>query len=180
MLIHDDYLKGVESTSRNTAEHQAMGFYVGDQKSLITDEIIGSVWTSVQKNQSGISNGKKEEEINDGEGTFSLSDRIFQQSTHSFNMRFKVETELARESGAFGNLRLGLIKKRQLLGRRYKEALTMVKTPEGHYRSDYFNLESRGFHYRDCGTYREMLQALGKTKVDMANPDEVSSKVKPL
>jgi replicative DNA helicase len=180
LLIHDDYLKGVESTHKNSAEHQAIGYYVGDQKTLITDEIIASLWTSVQKNQSGISNGKKEEEVNDGEGTFALSDRIFTQSTHSFAMRFKLEVELARELNAFGNIKLGCIKKRQLLGKRYMELLTPVKNDKGGLTAEYFNLESRGFHYRDMGTYREMLAALGKTKVDLATPDPDASAAKGL
>jgi Fe-S cluster biosynthesis and repair protein YggX len=180
LLIHDDYMKGIEAMGRNTAEHQAMGYYVGELKSLITDEISAAVWSSVQKNQSGISSGKKLEDINDDEGTFSLSDRILQQSTHSFTMRFKVEEELAREMGAFGNIKFKPIKKRQLLGKRYMEMITPVKTDKGGFTADYFNLDTKGFHYRDMGTYREMLAALGKTKVDLATPDHDTSAAKGL
>lgn len=166
LLIHDDYLKGVESMNQRTAEHQAMGFYVGDQKTLITEEIDASIWTSVQKNQSGISNGKKPDEINDGEGTFSLSDRIFQQTTHSFSMRFKTDVELAKEMARFGNIRLNIIKKRQLLGKRYRELLKPVKMGSS-FVPNYVNLNTEGFWYEDRGLLSEMVETLGLAAVDM-------------
>lgn len=169
LLIHDDYLKGMEAMNQRTQEHQALGFYVGDQKSLITEEIDASVWTSVQKNQFGISSGKKVEEINDAEGTFSLSDRIFQQSTHSFSMRFKVEEELARELDQFGNIRMNLIKKRQLLGPRYMDMLIPVKTDKGRFVSDYYNIFTHNFSYEDRGTFRDMMTLMGKGKVDISD-----------
>lgn len=167
LLIHDDYLKGVEALGRNTAEHQSIGFYVGDQKTLITDEIIGSLWTSVQANRMGVTNGKKEAEINDSEETFSLSDRILQQSTHSFSLRPKVTEELAREMNLFGNLVLKPVKKRQLLGERYQEMITPVKLPNGKFTQDVFNLETKGFWYQDKGTLRDMLATLGQSAVNM-------------
>lgn len=164
LLIHDDYLKGQEAMGKNTAEHQAMGFYVGDQKTLITDEIMASVWTSVQQNRSGETGGKKEGEINDSSDTFSLSDRILQQSTHSFVMRPKTEAELAREMNLFGNLVFKPAKKRQLLGERFQEMIAPVKVGTRFVQNAY-NLQSKGFWYQDCGTLREMVERLGQAAV---------------
>ncbi len=181
LLIHDDYLKSVELPGKYSQEHQAMGFYVGDQKTLITDEIIASLWTSVQNNRMGVTNGKKESEINESDEIFSLSDRILQQSTHSFAMRPKVTEELAREKSLFGNLVLKPLKKRQLLGDRYQEMIVPVKMPSGKFVSNLFNLETRGFWYQDCGTLKEMLATLGQEAVDMTQEAvDGKTKVQPL
>ncbi len=179
LLIHDDYLKGVEATGKYAQEHQTMGFYVGDQKTLITDEIIASLWTSVQANRMGVTNGKKESEINESDEIFSLSDRILQQSTHSFAMRPKMTEELAREASLFGNLVLKPLKKRQLLGDRYQEMISPVKMPSGKFVSNLFNLETKGFWYEDRGTLKEMLANLGQSAVNMSNTDN-TAKVQPL
>jgi len=170
LLVHDDYLKGVEALGRNTQEYQAIGHYVGDQKTLITDEIIASVWTSVQNNRMGVTTGKKETEINDSEEAFSLSDRILQQSTHSFSMRPKVTEELMREMHLFGNLRLTPLKKRQLLGERYQDMIIPVKLPKGQFVQNYVNLDTKGFWYSDKGTLKEMMERIGQAAVDVSKP----------
>ena len=180
LLVNDDYLKSVASDNRREQEYQTMGFYVGDQKTLITDEITASVWTGLQKNRTGITTGKKEEDIDDSEGSFSLSDRILQQSTHSFGLRFKVEEEMAREMNLFGNLKLTLLKKRQLLGKRYKEMLIPIKTDKGKFIADGFNLNVENFSYTDRGTFREMYMTLGKGKVDLGEGENQEAAAKPL
>jgi len=167
LLIHDDYLKGMDSFNRNQQEYQAIGNYVNDQKSLITNEIDASIWTSVQQNRSGIITGKKEADLDDSEGTFSISDRILQQSTHSFSLRYKVAEELARENSMFGNLVLKPLKKRQLLGEKYKDMLLPVKLPNGRFVANAVNLDTVDFWYSDKGTLKEMLAVLGQGAVDM-------------
>lgn len=176
LLINDDYLKAVESFNRSTQEHQAMGNYVNDQKSLITEEIVASVWAGLQLNQSGIVTGKKEADLNDSEGAFSLSDRILQQSTHSFLQRYKVTEQLARERNQFGDLCFIPLKKRQLLGERYQEMITHVKLPKGRHVQNYVNLDCKGFHYRDLGTLKEMLATLGEGVPDMTDTTKPATK----
>jgi len=169
LLIHHDYLKGKEAGSGRQQEHQVMGSFVGDEKTLITEEILASIWTSVQNNRSGTFGGnKKAEEINDDTDVFGLSDRIIQQSTHGFTMRFKTPAQLAYEKNLFGSLQLSPLKKRQLLGERYKEMLTPVKMPSGQFKANYYNLDTEGFSYRDCGSLRDMMQVLGDGSVDMS------------
>ncbi len=178
LLINDDYLKAVESFNRETKEHQALGNYVNDQKSLITEEIPASIWTGLQLNQSGIVTGKKEADLNDSEGAFSLSDRILQQSTHSFLLRYKVTEQLAREKNLFGNLCLIPLKKRQLLGEKFQDMLLPIKMPNGRFVQNAVNLETKGFWYKDCGTTADMLRILGQSVVDMS--DDNGPKTKPL
>lgn len=169
LLIHHDYLKGMESTNKVTSEWQAIGNYVNDFKSLITNDIQASGWDSVQLNKSGIVNGKKEGEIDDSEGAFSLSDRIIHQTTTAFGLRWKTSEELARELGAFGGLRLTPLKHRQLLGDRYEEMLRPVKLPSGRFVKSFFNIDTRGFWYSDKGTLGDMLKVLGQTAVPMGS-----------
>lgn len=168
LLIHNDYLKGVESMNQKTQEYQAIGNYVNDFKSLITNEIEAAGWDSVQLNRSGIVTGKKEGDVDDSEGAFSLSDRIIQQSTHSFGLRYKVPEELAREHQQFGGLRLTPLKKRQLLGDRYEEMLKPVKLDNGRFTQNYINLDTKGFWYKDYGSLVDMQRALGKAPISMS------------
>jgi hypothetical protein len=168
-LIHNDYLKGVESMNGVTSEWQAIGNYVNDFKSLITNEVNAAGWDSVQLNRSGIVTGKKEVEIDDSEGTFSLSDRIIQQATHAFGLRWKSAEELAREMQLFGGLRLTPLKKRQLLGERFEEMLKPVRLDNGRYVGNYINLDTKGFWYSDKGSLVDMLKVLGKTQVPMGS-----------
>lgn len=170
LLVHWDYIKGSESTNKNNAEYQAIGFMVNDLKTLITDEITGSIWTSVQNNRTGIYTGKSANEIRDSEESFSLSDRILQQSTNSFLMRYKVPEELLFENNAFGNVVLKPVKERELLGRKYEEMLKPVKIKNGKsfkMVKNYFNLLSHNFYYSDMGSLRDMVEKLGTAKIDL-------------
>lgn len=167
-LFHHDYIKGKMSENARAQEHQVIGSFVRDQKSLITEEITASIWASVQNNRSGtFGANKKAEDINDDTDVLGLSDRILQQASHGFTMRFKTPEQLAHEHNLFGNLQLSLLKKRQLLGERYDELLKPVKLPNGRFVSNYFNLETKGFSYRDCGSLKHMLKELGDGSVDM-------------
>lgn len=170
LLINLDYIKGTESFNANSkvAEHQAIGNFIGDLKSLISNEITASVFTSVQLNRTGIVTGKKMDDIIDSDASYSLSDRIIQQATHGFIMRYKIAAELAQEnSGGFGNLKLLCVKKRRVVGRRGEEILRPVKLPSGGFTDNYFNLNVHGFHFEDKGLMSEMLETLGRTQVNM-------------
>lgn len=177
LAIHFDYLKGMEAFNSKAQEHQVIGNFVNDQKTLITEDIKASIWTSVQNNRSGtFGANKKAEEINDDTDVFSLSDRIIQQSTHAFTMRFKTSDQLAKEKNLFGNIQLTPLKKRQLLGERYEEMLIPVKMPNGRFTSNYFNLDAKGFAYRDCGSLKDMMGVLGDGSVDMTNSSASSER----
>lgn len=161
LLIAWDYIKSVQSTSKNTQEYQEIGYLINDMKGLITNELKASIWTSVQMNRSGITNGKEAKDIQDSEGSFSLSDRIIQMSTNAFAMRFKVPEELAEEGSLFGNMRLVPLKERELLGKNYQQVLSPVKMLNGSLSKNYFNLETKNFSFKDKGDLRSMVAALG-------------------
>jgi replicative DNA helicase len=174
LLINLDYIKGMESMSRNSSEFQAIGSYVMDLKTLITQDIKASIWTSVQNNRDGIARDEPGKVIEEHDGQLGLSDRIIQQCTHGFIMRFKTVKELAAEKGAFGNIKLAVIKKRRVSGVRAQEILRPVKTATG-FRNNYFNLDTQGFAYKDMGTFGDMIKRLGHVNVDLSTQrdDEV-------
>ena len=165
--ILDDYLKGIEALGKNSAEYQAVGYYVNEVKSLITNEIPAWYWTSVQNNRSGVYQGKKVADITDSEDQMGLSDRIIQQSDWGFILRFKVVEEIAAEQSLFGNMKLTPVKTRELLGKHFDKGLKPVRLPTGKFSPNYFNLESQSFHFTERGDLNHMLSILGKGPVDM-------------
>lgn len=170
LLINFDYIKSMGGASeKNFSEHKVIGDFVNDFKSLITDEIHASVWAGVQNNRSGIIQPGSKEEHGEHDGQMGLSDRIIQQSTHGFIMRYKTPEELGKERNMFGNVKLVCVKKRKLTGSRYMDLLYPVKTPDGRFTQNYFNLESKGFGYTDKGSLKDMLDITGHTMVDLSS-----------
>lgn len=174
LLINLDYLKGSsQMRSGRDQEHQVVGDYIDELKGLINEEITASIWTSVQQNRGGITSGKKVEDISDSEGNFAVSDRIIQQATDGFSMRFKIPEELGKEKNLFGNIRLEQHKGRDLIGKQFMHALMPVKVGNKLVKN-YYNLDSHGFHFTDKGDLRSMVASLGYTAVDLSQkrPDE--------
>jgi len=178
LLIHWDYIKGLEAVAgKNSQEYQSIGYMVGDLKSLITTEITASVWTSVQNNKQGIYNGLDSSQVVDNENSLSLSDRILQQSTNAFTMRYKLPDEIAKEGNLFGNVMLKSLKERKLLGENFQEMLDYVKVIEKDrdnkqsikYKKNYFNLESKSFCYFDRGSLKDMMTSLARIPVAITN-----------
>lgn len=168
LAIVDDYLKGMESLNKETKEYQSIGYYTSDVKNLVTDEINGGYMTFTQSNRYGIVKGKKAEEIQDNDNQISISDRIKDNCTTNWILRFKVMDELSREKNAFGNVVLKNLKVREGLGRDFESFIRPIKVGNT-YVDDYFNLDFHGFHYRDMGLHSEMLAALGHTAIDLSS-----------
>lgn len=168
LIIGDDYIKGVEAMSSKTAEWQAAGYYIGEVKSLITDEIQAGYWTSLQGNRSSIVQGKKLSEIVDsGESGASISDRIIQQATTAFLLRHKIPEEIAAEKELFGNVVLKKAKLREGYGRDYDKIARPIRLSNGQYVENYWHLHSSSFFYQDRGLHSEALEILGKSPVDL-------------
>ncbi len=180
LCILDDYLKGIEAMGRNTAEHQAVGYYVNDVKNLITNEIPASFWTSVQNNRSGTHQGKKASDITDSEDQMGVSDRIIQQSDWGFILRFKVPEEIATEKNLFGNMRLTPVKTREAMGKDFAKALRPVKMPNGRFATNYFNMSSEGFYFTDMGDLHKALEVLGNGVIDLGADDPAKPLAKSL
>ncbi len=171
-IIDYDYLKGTNVFQKNMAEYQLIGNFVNDLKSLITNEIEAGAWVNVQKNRSGIYTGRGSEEMMDSDASVSLSDRIMQQATHGFTLRFKLPDELAQEENKYGNIRLGISKHRKL-GEKYNDMIFPIKSADGKFRSNYVNLLSKGFYFSDMKSYKEMIEELGQAAVPLdENPED--------
>ncbi len=169
LLIHDDYIKGMESLGQHTQEYQSVGYYVNDIKSLITNDIQASLWSSTQSNRSAITKGKKASELNsvDNEGGISLSDRIIHMATTAFMMRKKEPSEIAEEKNLFGNIKMSLVKQREFLGKDYDKFMSLIKT-QGGLRENCYYLQSHNFAFEDKGDLRNAMEVLGNT-VDAVN-----------
>jgi hypothetical protein len=174
LIINYDYFKGMASLGRNgAAEHQIIGDFINELKTLITEEIDACIWGGVQNNRSGITTDNPKEkggpQNTENDGQMGLSDRIIQQATHGFILRYKTPEEIGSEKNRFGNMKLVPVKKRKMTGIRFEELLYPVKLPSGRYVNNYFNLESKGFSYRDCGSLKDMMDTLGHTAIDLSN-----------
>jgi replicative DNA helicase len=167
LIIVDDYLKAIESMGKETKEYQAVGYYTSDMKSLVTTEIDAGFMTFTQSNRFGISKGKKITDIVDNDSVISVSDRIKDNCTANFLMRYKVTEELAREKNSFGNVVLKNLKIRQARGRDYASFAQPIKMSDGSFAEDYFNLDYHGFHYRDMGLFSEIQKKLGYVAIDL-------------
>lgn len=170
LAINLDYIKGMETAGYGSKvqEHQQIGHYINKLKGLVTEQINGCIWTSVQNNRTGIYTGKKADDIVDSEDSFSLSDRIIQQSSHGFVMRFKIPEELAMEKNKFGNIKFTPVKTRELLGKQFEKSLMPVKLASGKYVKNYYNLNSKSFYFEDKGDLRTMMATLGHTAINLA------------
>lgn len=172
LIINYDYFKGMASLGRNNvAEYQLIGDFINELKTLITEEIDACVWGGVQNNKTGITLDNPKEkgpQNSENDGQMGLSDRIIQQATHGFIMRYKTPEEIGHEKNRFGNVKLVPVKKRKMTGPRYEELLYPVKLPSGRHVNNYFNLESRGFGYTCKGSLKDMMDTLGHTAIDLA------------
>lgn len=168
LLISDDYIKGVETLGKNNAEYQSVGYYLADVKTLITEDIKASYWTSVQANRSGIHQGKKMDEISDNEGVISLSDRIGHNASTVLLLRHKVPDELAIEKNLLGNVVLKPLKVRESTAKQYDKILKPVKMPNGKFSQNYYNLNMNSFYYEDKGLMSEGLDMMGQGVISLA------------
>jgi len=168
LIVVDDYLKAIESMNKEAKEHQSVGYYTSDMKGLVTTEIDAGFMTFTQTNRFGTTKGKKLADIQDNDSVISLSDRIKDNCTANFLMRYKVTEELARERNSFGNVLLKNLKMRQARGKEYAAFVQPIKMASGGFAEDYFNLDYHGFHYRDMGLFSEVCSRLGHTAIDLS------------
>lgn len=165
-LVHYDYMKPFEN-NRNSPEWQMMGHFTQDVKTFITDEIPMPFWTSLQLNKFGITGNKNMGEIDDTENSFGVSDRIIQQTSHAFLLRFKTSFELDDDTLQFGNLKFINVKARHL-GKKYQDHLHPVKLPNGKLAKNFVNLKVNNFTYEDMGDLRTMVETTGKVPIDIS------------
>lgn len=172
-IVNYDYLKPFDTSDYNTPEWKVMGHFIQDVKSFITGELPVPFWASLQLNRSGITTNKGAAQVDDSENSFSISDRILQQSSFSFILRNKLNEELKDEGGLnYGNLKMICVKHRSL-GKDIDGALKPVEVSKGSFRKNYVNLLSRSFYFEDKGDLRKMTREL-KEKHDVQGEDKDS------
>jgi replicative DNA helicase len=157
-IIHYDYLKPFNFDPR-TPEYKEMGHFIASIKTLITNDIPACVWASLQLNRSGIVNGRISSEIDDSENAFSISDRIVQQTTHSWLLRPKLVDEIQNQGNMFGNMIFKNVKARHL-GEEYSRHINPVKMPDGSFQRNYINLQADTFYFEEKGDLVDMAENL--------------------
>lgn len=171
-LIHYDYLKPFNTSDYATPEWKVMGHFIQDIKSFINGEIQLPFWASLQLNRSGITTNKMAVQVDDSENSFSISDKILQQSTHSFILRHKLNEEMTEEGGLkFGNIKMICVKSRHL-GHDTAGALKPVEVKKGVFKKNYINILSSSFHFEDKGDLRLMTEQL-KLKHDITEDGNI-------
>lgn len=160
-LTHYDYLKPFDLSNQNTPEWKQMGHFLQDIKSFYKNELSNSFWTSLQLNRFGITGNKTIGQLDDTENTFGVSDRITQQSTHSFLLRYKILEEIGLEGNQLGNAKITCVKHRHL-GENVHDAITPVKLPTGIFQKNFVNLHIHNFHIEEKGDLASTVHRLGQ------------------
>jgi replicative DNA helicase len=173
MIVNYDYLKPFDVSNHGSSEWAEMGHFIQKIKSLITREIPCPFWTSLQLNRSGITTNKKNDQIDDSENSFSISDRIVQQASHAFILRHKTLEELAAENNQFGNSKLICVKARHL-GEDYEAEIHPVRMPDGKYHKNFIHLNIRSFHVTELGDLSQTANRTGQLQIDNPPDDSVT------
>lgn len=161
LIIHYDYLKPFEGVRE--AEFAVLGHFMQKIKTLINNEIEAAFWTSIQMNRSGITGNKRAEDVDDTENTYGISDRIVQQTTHSFSMRYKVPEEIARYQN-YGEFNL-IPTKYRFLGKDYQRATALVNTGDTRLKKNFVHLAKNGFLFEDRGDLQQSIDEMGDLDV---------------
>ncbi len=157
-VIHYDYLKSFDTTDYKNPEWLQVGLFIQEMKNFLLDLGL-PLWASLQQNRTGITTGKTSSTLVEDEGTLGISDKILQQSTHSFILRNSLLSELQQQGPDFGNLKLKCLKHRHL-GEDFQSVLTPVKVEKNKYEKNYVNIKGSSFHFEDKGDLKYMVEKL--------------------
>lgn len=169
-----DYLKPLDTSDFNTPEWKQMGHFIQDIKTFIESEVQVNFWAALQSNRKGIITNRSSGDIEDSEDIFAMSDRLLQQSSHSFILRYKTLDELAAETLKFGNMKMINVKAR-FLGEEPSGHFKMVKIGKRMMRN-YANLNFDSFCFTDCGDVNQMISILKEKFYPVADKQEENGK----
>lgn len=169
-LVMYDYFKPFDTQDFHKPEWKQMGHFLQDIKSFIVNELPIPFMGAIQLNRSGITTNKTSDQVDDSENAIGMSDRITQQSSHAFILRFKTMDEIAVEENRFGNMKLINVKQRHL-GKDYMAAIKPVKIGK-RYLKNHINLEGGSFYYEDKGDLNHAAKVL-KEQYDLLDSGEV-------
>ena len=169
-LVMYDYFKPFDTQDFHKPEWKQMGHFLQNIKSFIVNELPIPFMGAIQLNRSGITTNKTSDQVDDSENAIGMSDRITQQSSHAFILRFKTMDEIAVEENRFGNMKLINVKQRHL-GKDYMAAIKPVKIGK-RYLKNHINLEGGSFYYEDKGDLNHAAKVL-KEQYDLLDSGEV-------
>jgi hypothetical protein len=171
-----DYLKISEADKADSKGQQE--YIVAYTKTEILKELAEycncPIFSAIQENRSGITTGKSSHQIDDSEGSASMSDRLNWLVAFMGKLRKRTHDEMLEDS--MPNLKAPTHKliatKTRYLGRSGPQFLDYVKVKIGNqvmYKQNFINLNIDNFAVEDQGTYSEMLEKIGKTKINLQN-----------
>lgn len=179
MILSYDYIK-LMSAKGSDQFWLGVGELLEAFKTFIQKEIVFenkpmiSMFTSVQANRHGISEGKKAEDLEDLESSVGLSDFIGQLSSALFFFRRKTADEIIDDGPRFGTHKLMPIKMRHL-GENPARHLNLVKMPDGSLKRNYININIDNFKVSECGDLIDRVATLNVHNTapkNPANPDK--------
>lgn len=171
-----DYLKISEADKADSKGQQE--YIVAYTKTEILKELAEycncPIFTAIQENRSGITTGKSAHQIDDSEGSASMSDRLNWLVAFMGKLRKRTHDEMLEDSmpDRKAPTHKLIATKTRYLGRHGPQFLDYVKVKIGNqvmYRQNFINLNIDNFAVEDMGTYSEMLERIGKTKINLQN-----------
>jgi len=174
-IVFYDYLKISEGdkTDKNSQEYQQ-----AYTKSAILKETAEycncPIFTAIQANRSGIVTGKSASDLQDNEGSGSMSDRLNWLVAYMGILRKRTHDEMLDDStptykAASHKL---ITTKTRYLGEKGPSFLDYVRVKNGKdvsYKPNFNNFNVANFSVTDCGTLIQQMEAAGKSKIPLAN-----------
>ena len=171
MIWSYDYIKMRSLGSSSGNDFWAgIGEMLDTMKTFISKEIVYenrpmiSMFSSVQANRLGISQGKNSSEVDDTEAVVGLSDMIGQLTSHLFLLRKKTIDELTLYGKSFGTHNLIHIKGRHM-GKNPSRMFDPIKMPDGNMKKNFLHLNINNFDVRECGDLIDWCNHISTTAV---------------
>lgn len=172
MIWSYDYIKAMAAKGGDLF-WMSVGEMLEAMKTFIQKEIVYenkpkiSLFTSVQSNRKGISDGKDSSELEAMEDSVGLSDFIGQLASHLFFFRRKTTDEIMSEGDKWGTHKLMPVKIRHM-GEDPKRFLNLIKNPVNNkLERNYINLQIDNFRVSEKG---DLLDRLNSLNVHGASP----------
>lgn len=173
-MVFYDYLKISEGdkTDKNSQEYQ-----IAYTKSSILKEVAEycncPIFTAIQANRSGIVTGRNASDIQDNEGSGSMSDRLNWLVAYMGILRKRTHDEMLEDStperkAASHKL---ITTKTRYLGEKGPSFLDYVRVQRGKevsYRPNFINFDIHNFCVKDRGSFSDEMLAAGRSKVPLS------------
>lgn len=175
-LILYDYLKISEGDRKNSGGQSE--YIIAYEKSQILKELAEycecPVFTAIQANRAGITDGRRSSDIEDNSAVNSMSDRLNWLAAFMGILRKRTHDEMlddSTESQKAPSHKL-IPTKMRYLGENGPRFLDYVRIKEGNtvkFKQNFINLDIDNFAVKDCGTYSQWLESMGRLAIKQKN-----------